>query len=111
MPAVYSTHRKNIFQTGKVMSALPVMMLAAKGEIAMSDAIHAYENLEALPEICRAADVLAVLPVSHATLYRAAARGAIPCFRVGRRVLFSREHLLRWLDGELAAQTFEKKVV
>ena len=77
----------------------------------MPDADHTYEKLEALPNICCAADILAVLPVSRATLYRAVARGAIPCFRVGRRVLFSREHLLRWLDGELTAQTFEKKVI
>jgi len=77
----------------------------------MPNAEHTYEKLESLPDICRVADVLAVLPVSRATLYRAAARGTIPCFRVGRRVLFSREHLLRWLDGEFAAQTFEKKVV
>ncbi len=102
---------KIFLQTGKVMSALLVMMLAAKGGIAMSDAIHTYENLEALPDICRAADVLAVLPVSRATLYRAVARGEIPCFRVGRRVLFSREHLLRWLDGEFTAQSFENEKV
>ena len=87
------------------------MMPAAKGGSIMPNADHTYEQLESLPEICRAADILAVLPISRATLYRAAARGAIPCFRVGRRVLFSREHLLRWLDGEFAAQTFEKKVV
>ena len=87
------------------------MMPASKGGNAMPNADHTYEKLESLPDICRAADVLAVLPVSRATLYRAAAQGAIPCFRVGRRVLFSREHLLRWLDGELAAQTFKKKVV
>ena len=44
----------------------------------MPNAEHTYEKLERLPEICGAADVLAVLPVLRATLYRAAARGAIP---------------------------------
>ena len=87
------------------------MMPAAKGGTIMLNADHTYESLEALPDICRAADVLAVLPVSRATLYRAAARGAIPCFRVGRRVLLSREHLLRWLDGKFAAHTFENEKV
>lgn len=93
------------------MSGLPVIMPASKGGTAMSNAGHTYEKLESLPEICCVADVLAVLPVSRATLYRAAARGAIPCFRVGRRVLFSREHLLRWLDGEFATHTFENEKV
>ena len=74
----------------------------------MPNIIHTYEKLEALPEICGAADVLAVLPVSRAGLYRAAARGEIPSFRVGRRVLFSREHLFRWLDNE--PQAAERKV-
>ena len=61
-----------------------------------------YEAFESLPEICGVADVLAAFPVSRATIYRMAAQGRLPSFRVGRRVLFSRSHLLRWLDGELA---------
>jgi len=65
------------------------MMPAAKGGSIMPNADHTYEQPESLPEICCAADVLAVLPVSRATLYRTAAQGTIPCFRVGRRVLYS----------------------
>ena len=54
-----------------------------------------YEAFESLPEICSVADVAAVLPVSKATIYRMAPQGRLPSFRVGRRVLFSRKHLLR----------------
>ena len=61
-----------------------------------------YEAFESLPEICSVSDILTVFPISRATIYRMAAQGRLPSFRVGRRVLFPRNHLLRWLDGELA---------
>ena len=34
--------------------------------------------------------------------YRMAEQGKLPSFRVGRRVLISREHLIDWMDRELA---------
>ena len=58
--------------------------------------------LEELPEICNVADVVSILPVSKATLYRMAEQGKIPSIRVGRRILLSRDHLLLWIDQELA---------
>ena len=74
-----------------------------------NEVFSTYEALESLPEICSVADVLTVLPVSRATIYRMAAQGRLPSFRVGRRVLFPRNHLLRWLDGELVGQSSNRE--
>ena len=68
----------------------------------MARTAQAPERLADLPEICSVADILAVFPVSRATLYRMAEQGKLPSFRVGRRVLISREHLIDWMDRELA---------
>lgn len=40
------------------------------------------------------------LRVDRKTLYDAAARRAIPCARLGRRILLSRAALARWLVGD-----------
>ncbi len=45
-----------------------------------------------------------LLGLSKNTVYAAAGRGEIPCRRVGRRILFSRAAIMRWLemqDGEM----------
>ena len=68
----------------------------------MARTAQAPDRLADLPEICSVADILAVFPVSRATLYRMAEQGQLPSFRVGRRVLISREHLIDWMDRELA---------
>ena len=74
-----------------------------------NEVFSTYEALESLPEICSVSDVLTVFPISRATIYRMAAQGRLPSFRVGRRVLFSRSHLLRWLDGELVGQSSNRE--
>lgn len=68
----------------------------------MARTAQAPDRLADLPEICSVADILAVFSVSRATLYRMAEQGQLPSFRVGRRVLISREHLIDWMDRELA---------
>lgn len=45
-------------------------------------------------------EVAALLRVDRKTVYEAVARGDLPCARLGRRVLFSRAALLRWLDHQ-----------
>jgi excisionase family DNA binding protein len=46
------------------------------------------------------ADELAgLLGVDRKTVYDGASRGDIPCKRVGRRVLFPRVAIERWLEG------------
>ena len=66
----------------------------------MARTAQAPDRLADLPEICSVADILAVFPVSRATLYRMAEQGQLPSFRVGRRVLISRDHLIDWMDRE-----------
>lgn len=48
-------------------------------------------------EIMCADDVATWLGVDRKTVYNAAARGKIPCQRLGKRVLFSRHALVSWL--------------
>ncbi len=47
-------------------------------------------------EIMCADDVATWLGVDRKTVYNAAARGKIPCQRLGKRVLFSRHALVSW---------------
>ena len=76
----------------------------------METAAQAPARLEELPDICSVADVLTVFPVSRATLYRMADQGRLPTFRVGRRILISREHLMRWIEHELAGYTKSRQL-
>lgn len=55
-------------------------------------------SLDELPDICTLEEFSKVFRVSRATAYRLAARGSIPCLRIGRRVIMSKEHLMRWID-------------
>ena len=57
-------------------------------------------SLDDLPDFFSAEDLLRVLPVSRATIYRLSAQGVIPCLRVGRRVIFSRERLKLWAQSK-----------
>lgn len=67
--------------------------------------INSYKKLDNLPDFCTPADLSEVFPVSKATLYRMAGQGRLPCIRLGRRVIISREHLKRWIDREIGAET------
>ncbi|HLT35559.1 MAG TPA: helix-turn-helix domain-containing protein [Enhygromyxa sp.] len=51
------------------------------------------------PTIITAKEAAALLGVHHTTLYDAARNGEIPCRRVGRRFIFTREGLIDWLRG------------
>ena len=56
-------------------------------------------------ETCNRKEAAQFLGVSLITLDRAIAAKTISCFRVGRRVLFSREHLAQFLQkNECKAQ-------
>ncbi len=58
-------------------------------------------------EIMCADDVATWLGVDRKTVYNAAARGKIPCQRLGKRVLFSRPALVAWLACEGSARRME----
>ena len=65
------------------------------------------KSIDDLPELCDMADVEAILPVSRATAYRMAQRGEIPCLRMGNRIIFSREHLKRWVNQKITGGMME----
>ena len=54
------------------------------------------------PEVLTVAQVAELLGVHRTTVADAAGRGEIPHRRVGRRLLFSRAAILRWLEGQAA---------
>lgn len=58
-----------------------------------------------LPPFCSAIEVAKMLHISRATAYRMAALGEIPSMRLGKRVIFSREHLQAWLDKTMKGGT------
>lgn len=64
----------------------------------MSDLKRLYQSscFEDLPDFCSADALLRVLPVSRSSLYRLSTQGVIPCLRVGRRIIFSKERLREW---------------
>lgn len=61
---------------------------------ASSPHAHADNDNEAA---LQAEDVAALLDVDRKTVYEAVARGELPHRRIGRRVVFSRPALVRWL--------------
>lgn len=52
------------------------------------------DDLSSLPPALRVADAAALLGVSRAALYAAAARGEVPSIRVGRSVRIARRTVL-----------------
>ena len=64
----------------------------------MKSVIRRPMSLDELPDFCSLEEFSEVFRVSRATAYRMAARGEIPCLRIGRRVIVSKEYLLRWID-------------
>ena len=61
-------------------------------------------SLDELPDFCSLEEFSEVFRVSRATAYRMAARGNIPCLRIGRRVIVSKEHLMRWIDRSISCE-------
>ena len=61
-------------------------------------------SLDALPDFCSLEEISEVFRVSRSTAYRMAARGNIPCLRIGRRVIVSKEHLMRWINNSISSE-------
>ena len=69
----------------------------------MNQTTRRYASIKELPDFCTAEDLAQVLGVSKSTAYRMAANGSIPCLRIGKRVILSRDHLQKWLDEMLGS--------
>jgi excisionase family DNA binding protein len=50
-------------------------------------------------DVLTAREAARLLRISRDSLYAGASRGEIPCRRVGRRLLFNRSGLHRWLSN------------
>lgn len=70
----------------------------------MSPDLNSSVQWDDLPQFCSASEVAALLHISRATAYRMADMGQIPSVRVGRRVIFSREHLKAWIDKSIGGE-------
>lgn len=66
-----------------------------------------YIKVDNLPDLFDMSDLERILPISRATAYRMAQKGVIPCLRIGRRFIFSREHVKSWIEKNMAAEVKE----
>lgn len=58
-------------------------------------------ELNDAPEILTVDEVAKLLRVNKKTIYDCAARGEIPCRKIGRKIFrFSRAAVLSWLNGQ-----------
>ena len=55
-------------------------------------------SLDDLPDFFSVSEFSAVFGVSRATAYRMAEQGKLPCLRIGRRIILSRDHLKQWVE-------------
>lgn len=67
----------------------------------MNSNAQAVSRLDDLPEFFSAAELSRVLGISKSTAYRHTKMGRLPCLRIGGRIVFSRAHLIRWIDQEI----------
>ena len=70
----------------------------------MRTAIKKPMSLDDLPDFCSLEEFSEVFRVSRSTAYRMAAQGNIPCLRIGRRVIVSKEYLMRWIDRSISCE-------
>ena len=54
-----------------------------------------------LSDFCTLSDFAAVIGISKATAYRMVDQGRIPCIRLGKRIILSKNHLKQWIDAEI----------
>jgi excisionase family DNA binding protein len=67
---------------------------------------HHQESVARQPhDVIAADDVAALLKVNRKTVYEAAGRGQLPSRRLGRRVLFSRNAVLAWLQCKASSES------
>ena len=64
----------------------------------MEQNVKECKRLDELPAFFSMAVFSDVFGVSRATAYRMAEKGEIPCLRIGKRIILSRDHIKQWVD-------------
>ena len=67
----------------------------------MRTALQRNTGYEDLSDFFTLSDFASVLGISKATAYRMADQGRIPCIRLGKRIILSKNHLRQWIDKEI----------
>lgn len=64
----------------------------------MKQDLNIYKRLDDLPDFFPVHNFSELFGISRATAYRMANQGTIPCLKIGKRIIMSREHLKQWVD-------------
>lgn len=67
----------------------------------MPTTLQRNKGFDNLTDFCTLSDFAAVIGISKATAYRMADQGRIPCIRLGKRIILSKNHLKQWIDAEI----------
>ena len=64
-------------------------------------------NFESYPAILNAKQIAEVLNISRAGAYQLLHRESFPTLRIGKRMLVSKEKLIRWIDQNSGGDLFD----
>lgn len=67
----------------------------------MRTALQRKTGFDDLSDFFTLSDLASVIGISKATAYRMADQGRIPCIRLGKRIILSKNHLRQWIDEEI----------
>ncbi len=67
----------------------------------MNTALQRNKGFNDLSDFFTLSELASVIGISKATAYRMADQGRIPCIRLGKRIILSKNHLRQWIDEEV----------
>ena len=69
----------------------------------MTTITNAYSSFNDLPLVLNAQQLAGVLNISRANAYKLLQREDFPTLHIGKRMLVSRDKLVKWMDGQECA--------
>jgi hypothetical protein len=69
----------------------------------MTTITNAYSSFNDLPLVLNAQQLAGVLNISRANAYKLLHREDFPTLHIGKRMLVSRDKLVKWMDGQECA--------
>ena len=69
----------------------------------MTTITNAYSSFNDLPLVLNAQQLVGVLNISRANAYKLLHREDFPTLHIGKRMLVSRDKLVKWMDGQECA--------